>query len=288
MWAEVIGDPIAHSKSPAIHRHWLRLAGIEADYRATRVTADGLHAWIASRRADPDWAGANLTMPLKEAVVPLLDGTDERAGQLGAVNCVVRQADGRLIGHNTDVDGVAKPLSAHARAAYPDHVATHVQIIGAGGAARAAVMGACAAGLGDFHFYNRTAEKAVAMARWIGLPDHLGHPLATIGPIRNPDDGPDDQRYSHVIINASPMGMAGHDPVPIDLESYCPDTLVFDMVYHPLETPLLAEARRLGLSTIDGLEMLVEQAATAFGLLFGASPPRGGDAGLRAMLTGRA
>lgn len=284
--AEVIGDPIAHSKSPMIHGFWIRALGLEADYRAVHVTAEGLEAYFAARRADPDWVGCNVTMPHKEAVLAHVDAVDALAARLRAANTIVKGADGRLVAGNTDVDGVAGPLGRHGIGDYADHVATYVQIIGAGGAARAAVLGAQAAGFGNFDVFNRSPGRADAVAALAGAPFGTGNPLDALGPIRNPDDGTTVQRYSHVVINATSMGMHGANPVPIDLEAYFPDTIVFDMVYAPLETPLLAQARRLGLRTIDGLEMLVGQAATAFERFFGRAPPRERDAELRALLVG--
>jgi len=283
-YAEVIGDPIAHSKSPAIHRHWLAALGIEARYIATRVGLEGLAAHVAARREDPAWVGCNLTMPLKEAVLAHLDRLDRTAELLRAVNTVVRAADGALVGFNTDVAGVAEPLRRHPIGGTPPHAATCAQIIGAGGAARAAVMGCQEAGVADFDFFNRTPTGAQAMARFSSLGMHSAHPLGALGPIRTIADGPDDRRFSYIVINATRMGMLGTEPVPIDLSRYCPDTIVFDMVYAPLETPLLSQARRLGLRTIDGLEMLVGQAAQAFAHFFGAAPPRERDAELRALL----
>ena len=285
-WAEVIGDPIAQSKSPVIHRFWLAALGLAGDYRATLVTTEGLAAFFAARRAEADWAGCNVTMPHKEAVIPFLDRLDPLAAKLQAVNTVVRTADGELLGFNTDVSGVAEPLRRHRIGDYPNHVATYVQIIGAGGAARAAVLGAVEAGYGDFDIFNRSPVRADALAELAGAPFGTGNPLDALGPIRNPNDGQAEQRYSHILINATSMGMGGTNPVPVELSAYYPDTLVFDMVYAPLETPLLAQARALGLRTIDGLEMLVGQAAQAFEYFFGVAPPRERDAELRALLVG--
>lgn len=284
--AEVIGDPIAHSKSPVIHGFWIRALSLEADYRAVHVRAGELGAYFAARRADPDWAGCNVTMPHKEAVLAHVDEVDPLAARLNAANTIVKQADGRMVAGNTDVDGVSEPLRRHRIGAYPDHVATYVQIIGAGGAARAAVLGAQAAGFGNFDVFNRSPGRADLVAALAGAPFGTGNPLDALGPIRNPRDGTTPQHYSHVVINATSMGMHGGNPVPIDLSAYYPDTIVFDMVYAPLETPLLAQARAHGLRTIDGLEMLVAQAATAFERFFGAAPPRERDPELRALLVG--
>jgi shikimate dehydrogenase len=288
IYAEVIGDPISHSKSPLIHGFWIQALGLSADYRATHVTAEGLGACFAARRADPFWMGCNVTMPHKAAVLAHVDEVDPLAERLQAANCIVKQPDGRLIAGNTDVDGVAEPLRRHRIGDYPDHVANYVQIIGAGGAARAAVLGAQAAGFGDFDLFNRTPGRADALARLAGAPFGTGNPLQALGPIRNPDDGASVQRYSHILINATSMGMQGANPVPVDLSAYYPDTIVFDMVYAPLETPLLAQARARGLRTIDGLEMLVGQAATAFERFFGVAPPRERDGDLRRQLLGGA
>ncbi|KQN24930.1 hypothetical protein ASE86_01205 [Sphingomonas sp. Leaf33] len=283
-YAEVIGDPIAQSKSPVIHRFWLDALGIVGDYRRVHVTPEILTDYIERRRHDPSWRGCNVTMPHKLAVMDLVDAVDPIAERVGAVNTIVPH-EGRLIGYNTDVGGIIEPLKRHDRriGEYANHVATYAQVIGAGGAARAA--GVALASLYDVEFYNRTPDKAVALAELFGFPSHSGMGLDRVGPIRNADDGPDDQRYSHVVFNASSMGMIGQPPVPIDLDSYYPDTIVFDAVYAPLETPLLAAARARGLRTVDGLEMLIGQAALAFALFFGTEPPRERDVELRALLT---
>ncbi|MGL6043676.1 MAG: shikimate dehydrogenase family protein [Sandaracinobacteroides sp.] len=285
-FAEVIGDPIAQSKSPMIHGFWIGALGLKAEYRAAHVRPGGLAGYFAGRRADPDWAGCNVTMPHKEAVLAHADEVDPLAARLNAANCIVKLSDGRLIARNTDVQGVAEPLSRHRIGGYPTHVATCVQIIGAGGAARAAVLGAQDAGFGDFDIFNRSAARADAVAELAGTALGTGNPLEALGPIRNPNDGLADQRTSHVLINATSMGMFGENPVPVDLSAYRPDTIVFDMVYTPLETALLGQARACGLRTIDGLEMLVAQAALAFEHFFGVAPPRDRDVELRALLTG--
>jgi shikimate dehydrogenase len=286
-FAEVIGDPIAHSKSPLIHKFWLGKLGIEGEYRRTRVTPGELPAFLASRREDPHWRGCNVTMPLKTAVGALLDRLDAEAAFLGAVNTVVPQQEGLLIGYNTDVSGFAAPLlkRSHLMPDYGNHVATYVQIVGAGGAARAAVRGAMLVGFGDFEFFSRRRESALLMTELTGLPEWFANDIDSLGPIRNPEDGPEDQRYSHLVVNATPLGMDGHPPLEVDLSRYYPDTIVFDLVYAPVDTPLLQQARARGLATIDGLEMLVEQASEAFHHFFGAPAPREHDAELRELLT---
>lgn len=280
-FAEVIGDPVAHSKSPLIHRFWLDATNVAGDYRKTQVTGDQLGKYFAERRTDPLWRGCNITMPHKIAALGLMDEVGRSAALVGAVNTVTCTS-GKLVGLNTDIDGVAGPLAKpeNAIGAYANHIATYAQIIGAGGAARAA---AAAVGT-DKEFYNRDVGKAKALAEECGLPEWYGQGLDAIGPIRNEGDGAEDQRYSHIVINATAMGMEGKPSVPIKLERYHPDTIVFDMVYAPVETSLLRSARALGLRNVDGLDMLIAQAAEAFEMFFGVAPPRERDAELRALL----
>ncbi|WP_156256484.1 shikimate dehydrogenase [Sandarakinorhabdus oryzae] len=284
--AGVIGWPIKHSKSPLIHRFWLGKLGLDGDYSRFPVAPAQLEQFI---RALPAMGlrGVNVTIPHKLAVMPFLDELEKTARDVGAVNTIVVSEGGKLKGINTDLEGVRVPLAAAASLwrPYPNHVATYVQIIGAGGAARAAFCGAAAAGFTDFDVFARDPAKAAPFAQFVGTPLGGAQPLEALGPIRNPDDGPDDQRYSHVIINASPMGMAGYPEVPINLDDYYPDTIVFDMVYAPLETGLLKAARARGLTTIDGLAMLIGQAAEAFRLFYGAEAPRQHDDELRELLT---
>lgn len=282
--AGVIGWPIAHSKSPLIHRFWLAKLGLDGDYSRFPVAPDELESAI---RALPalGLSGVNVTVPHKQAVIPLLDRLDPLAQKVGAVNTVVVE-EGKLTGYNTDVAGVAEPLRAMGapRPAYPDHAATYVHVVGAGGAARAAVVGAKEAGYGVFNVFNRSVERARSLAPLADTPILDAYPLDSLGKVRNDDDGTGEQRYSHVIINATTMGMTGNAPVTIDLSRYYPDTIVFDMVYAPLETSLLAAARARGLRTIDGLQMLVSQAAAAFALFYRHAAPREHDAELRALL----
>ena len=138
-YAEVIGDPIAHSKSPIIHQFWLRKLGFEGDYRSTRVTAQGLGDYLETRRSDPDWLGCNVTMPHKVAIAPRLDGLFEGAKATGAVN-LVKNVDGKLAGSNTDLRGFAEPFREEI-----DERGT-AALIGAGGAARAAFIALAALG----------------------------------------------------------------------------------------------------------------------------------------------
>jgi shikimate dehydrogenase len=284
-YAEVIGDPIAHSKSPIIHKFWLEKLGLEGDYRRKRVMPGELPAYFRSRHADPDWRGCNVTMPHKSAVLPLIGQHDPRAVRAGAVNTIIRDDDGGK-GFNTDAMAIEDLLAGLAKPTYAAYVATYVQLVGAGGAARAAVIGAADAGYADFDIFNRSPERGRAMAQLLSLsPDAYAHPLEALGPIRNDDHGPDDQRYSHVIINATSMGMLGNPEVSVSLEDYFPDTVVIDLAYGAEPTKLVRDARALGLRVFDGLEVLTSQAAHAFRLFFGADAPRDHDAELRELLS---
>jgi shikimate dehydrogenase len=262
-YAEVIGDPVAHSKSPLIHRHWLRQMGLKGDYRATRVTADALPDYLESRRADPDWRGCNLTMPLKQAVMDLVDGLDPIARRIGAVNTVIG-VERTLEGLNTDWIGVN--LSLGEEQAGKDAV-----LIGAGGAARAVLAEFSMAKPRSLTIMNRSPAKAQALFERF----HLEGDVLPIGPAPPAD----------LLINASSLGMAGHPALDVDLSALRPNALVFDLVYHPLETDLLKRARAAGLRTLDGLEMLVWQASMAFTHFFGAPPEPAWTPQLRELLT---
>jgi len=267
-YAEVIGDPIAQSKSPKIHGYWLGQLGIAAEYRICHVRPDDLQAYIAARRGDPLWRGCNVTMPHKQAVMGCLDGLGPIAARIGAVNTVV-PVDGTLTGHNTDAPGFAEPLGDVGRQAL---------VLGAGGAARAVVVALAEAGC-DVTLAARDVQKAQS------LLDELvpGRPMlaAPLGRFGAGGKGAYD-----LVVNASPLGMVGKPPLEFDLAHVRDGGTVYDIVTAPLETPLLARASARGLRTIDGLSMLIGQAAVAFELFFGQRPPRDdGDAALRTLLT---
>lgn len=262
-WAEVIGDPIAHSLSPAIHRHWLDRVGIAARYEATRVTAAELRPVLETRRNDPNWQGCNITAPHKETVCALLDEIDQAAAAVGAVNCVYRAGE-RLVGTNSDVEGIAEALTGVALAG------VRVAIIGGGGAARAALDLLMREGAGDVVLVLRRPDAARALdARAVALAD-----------------APSAFASASLIINATPLGQAGGEPMPAELLAAvrgARPAAAFDMVYRPLETDFLTAARDGGAHAVDGLGMLIGQARRAFALFYGASPPAG-DGELRARL----
>ena len=280
-YAEVIGDPIAQSKSPAIHTFWLGKLAINATYQACHVKPEGLADYLAQRRSDPHWRGCNITMPHKQAAMPLLDAVAPDAARIGAVNTVVRSSDGSLTGFNTDAAGFLEPLRA--ALAHP-HLYRMARILGAGGAARAIV--AALAGQG-FTLVLAARDPAKARALLDELApgaDHHAVDLAHFAP--ETDFAFDDrERLFDLVVNASPLGMAGQPPLVFDFSHAPPGAIIYDIVTYPIETPLLAEAQQRGFATIDGLAMLIGQAAIAFEKFFEQAAPRQYDPELRALLT---
>ncbi len=280
-YTEVIGDPIVQSKSPAIHNFWLGKVGIAADYRACHVKPDELADYFTRRRNDPDWRGCNITMPHKQAAMAYLDAIDPQAVRIGAVNTVVRSADGRLTGYNTDAPGFLEPLRPLLDR---QHLFRMARILGAGGAARAIV-----AALADEGFTLVLAARDPAKAR--ALLDELApggeHHAVDLAHFAPETDFAFDDREGllDLIVNASPLGMAGQPPLAFDFSHAPPGSVVYDIVTHPLDTPLLVEARERGFPVVDGLAMLIGQAAVAFEKFFGVPAPRDQDAQLREILT---
>jgi len=264
-YAEVIGDPIAHSKSPLIHKFWLERLTIEADYRACRVTPSELPGYIEQRSTDPAWRGCNVTIPHKIAMLDLVADPGGVREKIGAMNTVVRQKDGSLIGTNTDAAGFLAPI------ADSDWSGKHAVVIGAGGAARAVLFALKQAGIGEITIVARNGLKATGLLMQ----------ASTKGSVL-----PMDARLpeADLLINASPLGMKGQPALEIDLEPLPSDALVYDLVYAPLETKLLRAARKRDLAVVDGLDMLIGQAALAFELFFGSTPPMEQDAALRKLL----
>ncbi|MBS0476155.1 MAG: shikimate dehydrogenase [Proteobacteria bacterium] len=280
-YAEVIGDPITQSKSPKIHNFWLGKLGIDAEYRACHVRPDELADYFARRREDAAWRGCNVTMPHKQAVMALLDRIDPEARRVGAVNTVVREADGTLSGYNTDVSGFLEPISAMLG---DGHLFRIARVFGAGGAARAIV-----AALAERGFAIVLAARDPARAQ--ALLDELGrgsdnHAVA-LSHFAPPTDFAFDDREGifDLVVNASPLGMAGNPPLELDFSHVPPGSVIYDIVTHPLDTPLLIEARRRGFTIIDGLAMLIGQAGAAFERFFGQPASRADDGELRALLT---
>jgi len=265
-YAEVIGDPIAHSKSPLIHNFWLKRLRLEGAYRAAHVTSEQLSDYIAERQADAHWRGCNVTIPHKIAVMAHVDDPGDVEHGIGAMNTVLRAPDGRLTGTNTDAAGFFAPIADLPLAG------AHVAVVGTGGAARAVLFALARAEVGAVTLIARNPLKAAALLARFGLKGSV-QPLDARLPA------------ARLLVNATQLGMVGQDPLALDLSSLPEDAVVYDLVYAPLKTGLLAAAQTRGLITVDGLEMLIGQAALAFELFFGAPPPRADDDELRALLT---
>lgn len=268
-YAEVIGDPISQSKSPLIHGFWLQKLGIEARYGARRVTRASLVDYLEERSADPNWRGCNVTMPLKQTILPLLDHVDPQAFEIGAVNTVYRDGD-KLVGANTDVAGFLEPLQKHLS---QQHLFRMARIIGTGGAARAII-----AALKDQGFTLVVAGRSIGKARELVKElaprgEHYTAPLAQFAkPLHFDFD--DRQGCLDLVVNASPLGMSGQPDLAFDISHVPPGSVVYDIVTNPVETSFLKSANAAGFETIGGLAMLIGQAAAAFEKFFGEAPPR--------------
>jgi shikimate dehydrogenase len=265
-YAEVIGDPIAHSKSPLIHNFWLQKLGIDAEYRATHVRPDELAEYFTRRRGDAAWRGCNVTIPHKLAVLNHVTDPGGVRASIGAANTVVRDEHDALVATNTDAAGFFSPIAEMAFDAGP------VVVIGSGGAARAVLFALSKAGVAEVVMVARNPLKAGALMSMFGLKGHVQPLDRALLP-------------AALLVNATQLGMVGQLPLELDLSPLPPHAVVYDLVYAPLMTPLLLAAEARGLAIVDGLEMLVGQAALAFELFFGQPAPREHDADLRALLT---
>lgn len=255
----VIGWPIAHSRSPAIHGYWLKLYAIDGSYTKRAVPPDDVERFLRSL-ASEGLAGCNVTIPHKEAAFRLADVREASATAVGAANTLWLDAEGRLCAANTDTYGYMTYLTLEAEEW--SHRDAPVSILGAGGAARAIVYGFLEAGVGEIRVFNRSTERAEAMAEAFG-PRVKAFPW--------------EQRSlasteSAVLVNTTSVGLKGVGSLDIDFTDFHPDCIVSDIVYVPLETGLIRDARRHGLRTVDGLGMLLHQAVPGFEKWFGVRP----------------
>jgi len=254
MKAGVIGWPIAHSLSPALHSAWLTRYDIGGSYDAFPVEPGHLPQFIRTLKAGA-LRGVNVTIPHKEEVAKLMDRLDSVAAKLGAVNLVIAHDDGALEGRNTDGFGFLENVKA---AGFLPKGADCL-VLGAGGTTRAVTHALVQAGA-KVTVSNRTQEKAEAIADVLGASVH---PWADrLGALAGKD----------LLINTTSLGMAGGGTLDLDLEGLPDTAMVTDCVYAPLETPLLADARSRGLNAVDGLGMLIHQARPAFKAWFGVDP----------------
>lgn len=279
-YAEVIGDPIAHSKSPAIHNFWLEKLGAAPTYRAQHVLSDKLGDYIKSRRSDLEWRGCNITMPHKQAVIDLADRLDPVATQIGAINTLVREGD-QLIGYNTDAVGFLEPLRGELS---QEHYFRMARVLGTGGASRAIVAGLAGQGF-TIVLAGRNPDKARSILEEVAPKGQ--HHAVHLDHFAEPTDFAFDDRDGclDLVVNASPLGMRGQSELAFDWSHAPPGAIAYDIVTDPLDTALLRNARAAGHQTLDGLNMLIGQAAAAFEKFFGQAAPREHDAQLRELLT---
>jgi shikimate dehydrogenase len=253
----VIGWPVEHSRSPLIHDYWIRQFGLQAAYRLEAVPPERFADFVGNL-AGHGYVGANVTVPHKEAALQL-SAPDALAAAVGAANTVWLDA-GVLRSTNTDVEGFVASLDAGVPGWARE--AESAVVLGAGGAARAVVSGLIERGLRRVHVVNRSPDRAIAMQRMFG--DRV---VPSGWEFRN-----DLLAGTELLVNATSLGMSGQPPLEVDLAPLAADAIVADIVYAPLVTPLLAAARLRGLRTVDGLGMLLHQAAGAFVRFFGMRP----------------
>jgi len=257
--AFVVGHPIAHSRSPLIHGHWLAAHGIPGSYERLDVAPEAFPDFVRGLPAS-GYRGGNVTLPHKEAAFALADTLTARAERIGAVNTLVVEPDGRIRGDNTDAPGFCAHLDQALGADWPAR-GTAV-VLGAGGAARAIVAGLAERGVPRILVANRTPARAEAVA---ALAPGIGAALAW-------DDLPSALEAAGLLVNTTSLGMKGQPPLDLDLAPLPARAAVADIVYAPLETALLAAARERGLAAADGLGMLLHQAVPGFEAWFGLRP----------------
>lgn len=253
----VIGWPAGHSRSPLIHNYWIKRHGFTAEYRREAVPPDAFPEFIATLQ-DRGYVGANVTLPHKEAALALSE-PDDRARAIGAANTLWLEGN-RLRSTNTDVEGFVENLDA-ATPRWDAGLETAI-VLGAGGAARAIVFALLDRGVARVHVVNRSFERAEALRARFGArvnPARWGEMTGLLG-------------GSHLLVNTTSLGMAGQPELVVNLDRLPTSAVVADIVYVPLETPLLTAAKNRGLRTADGLGMLLHQAVRGFSLWFGVRP----------------
>ena len=257
--AGVIGWPINHSRSPRIHNHWLKLHGIDGSYLPMAVAPGHLQMALQGLPA-LGFKGCNITLPHKVDALKLVHQVDANARRMGAINTVVVQADGSLKGFNNDGFGFIQALLD----GKPDWRADAgpITVLGAGGAARAVVLSLADRGAKEIRLINRTLATSQALAQ------EFGAPVVAL---------PWSERHSaladvSLLVNTTSLGMQGKEPLDLDLTALPAHAYVCDVIYAPLETPLLAAARLRNNATVNGLGMLLHQARPAFAAWFGVMP----------------
>lgn len=262
-FAAIVGWPVEHSRSPALHGFWLKQHHIDGHYGRLPVEPNraALEELVAFLRRTPNARGCNLTHPHKIEILPLLDRADPVARRIGAVNTVVKQPDGTLEGRNTDGFGFLEALTYNAPHWRAE--AGPVVVLGAGGAARAVVASLIDAGVPELRLVNRTRKTAADLGAAF-MPDD-GRRIV----VGSWDDRAAELKGATLLVNTTSLGMKGQLPLDIDLSHLPHEAVVYDIVYVPLETGLLAAARARGNRCVDGLGMLLHQGRPGFEAWFG-------------------
>jgi len=257
--AGLLGWPVAHSRSPVIHNHWLAHYGIPGRYVLFGVPPEKLEAAVRGI-AVLGLRGCNVTTPHKQTIFPLLDRVDDLAKRIGAVNTVVVEKDGTLTGFNNDGNGFIQSLRDADREWRPD--SGPIVVLGAGGASRAVIASLAAQGAKEIRVANRTRDKADGIAAAVGG-------VVQVVPWEQRGDALEGVA---LLANATSLGAAGKPALEIALDRLPKKALVGDLIYVPPETALLAAARRRGNITVNGLGLLLNQARPAFNAWFGVMP----------------
>ncbi|MFJ8512673.1 shikimate dehydrogenase [Lysinibacillus xylanilyticus] len=249
-WFAVMGDPIEHSKSPAMHNAWFEELSIDATYIPVHVSSENLESAVAGLKT-LGASGWNITIPHKTAIIPYLDELDELAQKMGAVNTVVRTKEGRLKGYNTDGVGFVRSLEESVGKSHKDKP---VLLIGAGGAARGIAFAMQQQGYTNLTIANRTVANAQAIVDEMGI----GHAISLA-------EAEETLADFGILVQMTSAGLAtGNFSMPFSLERLAKGAIVADIVYNPLMTPFLKAAEEKGATVVTGLGMFVHQGAIAF------------------------
>ncbi|MDI7863046.1 shikimate dehydrogenase [Rhizobiaceae bacterium n13] len=257
--AFVTGYPVRHSRSPLIHGHWLKTFSIDGSYVAREIAPDDFPAFIGSLKDGSSlFCGGNVTIPHKETAFQLADRPDELAEELGAANTLWLE-EGQLLATNTDGHGFVSNLDAR----QPGWDASDVAVVlGAGGASRAVIQAVRDRGIGEIHVVNRTVERARELADRFGPRVHA-HPIGALREVMT---------NAGLFVNTTSLGMDGDRAPEIDFSPLRSGAVVTDIVYVPLMTQILSQAEEQGFVVVDGLGMLLHQAAPGFEKWFGRRP----------------
>jgi len=257
--AAVIGSPVAHSRSPALHTHWLKKYGLRGHYVPMDISQHDLPAVLAAM-PKMGFVGANVTIPHKETVLGLANVVTDRAALIGAANTLIFRSDGKLHADNTDGYGFIENL----RQSAPDWdpKSGPAAVLGAGGAARAVLASLLDVGVPEIRLSNRTRARSEALRKEFGAKINV-YDWVQAGNMLD---------SAATVVNATSLGMEGKPELRVPLDALSPKALVTDLVYTPLETELLRKAKAAGCTTVDGLGMLLFQAAPGFERWFGVRP----------------